>query len=289
MHKNCIDLNEPISRELVCDGKFLYNVGYELVLNKMNVEKKYCEPILVGVIDSNDTVEIPTTFLNKKIKLILSLKTYRKGKNYPKDHEGFFIVPIGYRPWFWWFMDETIPDPSFVEEIRSEIKTLILGNSSLIEKCFIKSSYENIIFGNAPRIIPTACFSGSESLKKCELTTGVSIIGPYSFYGCTSLEDINLPDSVTEIGMHAFDNTGLREIIIPPFVERIKRGGFSNCKRLRTVVIPPSVKYINPAAFEGSCNVKIIAFKNSYAAHYAVEKGINFEYFEQYADNLLQK
>ena len=60
---------------------------------------------------------------------------------------------------------------------------------------------------------------------------------PCGLYNC-KLIDIDLPQSITEIGACALENNSLNEIVIPTSVTFISNLAFANCKTLRTVIIP---------------------------------------------------
>ena len=90
--------------------------------------------------------------------------------------------------------------------------------------------------------------------KEYAIPSGVTTIGG-AFSGCSSLESIDLPDSVTTIGIAAF------------------RG----CSSLESIVIPDSVTTIGNEAFDGCPSLTIRAPKGSFAEEYAKEKKIKFE------------
>ena len=76
------------------------------------------------------------------------------------------------------------------------------------------------------------------SLKEVIITGGASI-GDRTFYGCTSLTSITIPDSVTSIGYGAFRGcSGLTSITIPDSVTSIGSYAFSGCSSLESITIP---------------------------------------------------
>jgi hypothetical protein len=75
-------------------------------------------------------------------------------------------------------------------------------------------------------------------------------MGNYVFYGCTSLESITIPDSVTSIGSWTFYNcTSLTSVTIGDSVTSIGADAFSGCTSLTSVTIPDSVTTIGSYAF----------------------------------------
>lgn len=77
-------------------------------------------------------------------------------------------------------------------------------------------------------------------------------IGNASFYNCSSLTSITIPDSVTIISDSAFYNcSSLTSIAIPASVTTIGYRAFYNCENLMSITIPDSVIFISNEAFSG--------------------------------------
>ncbi len=71
----------------------------------------------------------------------------------------------------------------------------------------------------------------------------VTVIDDSAFYGCSSLENITLPESLRIIGTSAFKNTALKEITIPYGVSTIRSGAFSFCTQLEKIDCPNNALY----------------------------------------------
>ena len=88
------------------------------------------------------------------------------------------------------------------------------------------------------------------SLTSITIPEGVTSIGTSAFIGCTSLTSIAIPSSVTSIGVQAFrECTSLTSIAIPEGVTSIGEQAFFNCSSLTSITIPSSVTYIGLYAF----------------------------------------
>ena len=100
------------------------------------------------------------------------------------------------------------------------------------------------------RIICNYAFSDCSSLSNIVIPDSVTDIGDYVFFHCRSLSNIVIPDSVTDIGEGAFsDCRSLSNIVIPNSVTDIGEGAFSGCSSLSNIVIPDCVTDIGDYAF----------------------------------------
>ena len=113
-------------------------------------------------------------------------------------------------------------------------------------RSFIKS----VVIDEGVTSIGTYAFYGCTSLTSIEIPYGVRSIGGSAFYGCTSLASIEIPDSVTIITAGAFNNcTSLTSIEIPDSVTSIGYSAFYGCTSLTSVVIGDGVTSIDRNAF----------------------------------------
>ena len=108
-----------------------------------------------------------------------------------------------------------------------------------------------IDFGNSyvnPLYYGAALYLNGELVTSLEIPEGVTSIGDWAFYGCSSLTSIVIPDGVTSIGGAAFCNcSSLTNITIPDSVTSIKSissfiGAFNGCSSLTSINFQGSMK-----------------------------------------------
>ena len=122
-----------------------------------------------------------------------------------------------------------------------------------------ESDVENVIIKNSTKGISDYSFYGCSSLIGITIPDGVTSIGEYAFSGCSSLTSIAIPNGVTEIGLGAFSGcTSLTSVTIPNSVTEIGYSAFSGCTRLTSITIPDSVTSIGGGAFYGCSSLTAI-------------------------------
>ncbi len=96
----------------------------------------------------------------------------------------------------------------------------IYGNGKMENYCYYLEDY----FYH-----PTPWDEFSSSIEKCIIENGVTSIGIFSFYDCTNLTSVTIPDTVTNIGKEAFGNcTNIVSITISDNVTHIGEKAFYN-------------------------------------------------------------
>lgn len=107
-------------------------------------------------------------------------------------------------------------------------------------------------------------FGYCSSLTQINIPNSVTSIGESAFSGCTSLTQVNIPNSVTYIGGWAFDDcTSLTQVSIPDSVTSIGSNAFKGCKSLTQINIPNSVTSIGDRVFSWCSSLTQVNIPNS--------------------------
>lgn len=95
-------------------------------------------------------------------------------------------------------------------------------------------------------------FSGCKSLERVHLANGIQKVPLRAFANCSSLMDLYIPDTVSEIGEYAFAGcTKLARIHLPSNIRKISKGLFMNCCSLEKCYLSDSIEEIEDEAFIG--------------------------------------
>lgn len=98
---------------------------------------------------------------------------------------------------------------------------------------------------------------------KCEVPVSVKKINEYAFVGCSSIDEITLPEGLEEIETNAFGGCGFETLTIPDSVTTIGKAAFTNCDNLEEVTIGDGLKVIEPFLFSCCDNLETVNFGSS--------------------------
>ena len=92
---------------------------------------------------------------------------------------------------------------------------------------------------------------------------GVEYIGNSAFNGCSNLQTINLPDTITTIGGSCFRYcTKINNVKLPSNLKTLNGQTFSGCTNLQNIELPQNLESLNAECFEGTSITKIKLPKN---------------------------
>ena len=92
-------------------------------------------------------------------------------------------------------------------------------------------------------------FKWCDSLEEINLPDSLTYLGIEAFY-CTKLEEVTIPAGIGVIEDLAFSATQLKSVTIPEGITEIQDEAFSNCKSLAVVKFPSTLRVIHDYAFE---------------------------------------
>ena len=180
---------------------------------------------------------------------VLFNKNKTKIIKYPdRKRGGIYIVPnsvseIGGSAFFDCWTLKTINIHAGV----SKIHTNALSCYSKLTEIYVDKENpvyisENGILFNKAKTVLIQYPAGKRSAVYA-IPDGVVRIEEFAFCSCRKLKGILIPESVTEIGKWAFENSGLTDIVIPKSLILIEDGAFNGSKKLKKIRVDES----NPA------------------------------------------
>ena len=119
-----------------------------------------------------------------------------------------------------------------------------IGNIVIPEKV----RYNNVDY-SVIAIHEAAFYNNRELLKVDVKGEKLQSIGAVAFVWCHLLSEINLPNSVKEMGWRAFHNCGLTSINLPNNLKEIPKEAFRACGYLKEVKLPDNLITIGEQAF----------------------------------------
>lgn len=81
----------------------------------------------------------------------------------------------------------------------------------------------------------SCCMGKTDDEEAPFVDSKLRLIGREAFCGCSSLRNIDLPDSVEEIGVDAFLSSGLETFVAPKALRTLRQSALENCKNLKHV------------------------------------------------------
>ena len=136
--------------------------------------------------------------------------------------------------------DCSLREQAFAELENLETVTLSAG-TDIGPHCFEGSALESIVLPADDTYTGQAAFKNCKNLKKVVFGHNTEEVNNQTFYGCTSLKEVELPESTWSIGYQAFACSGLESIEIPDNVVVLQGESFRGCENLKSVKLPASL------------------------------------------------
>ena len=115
-----------------------------------------------------------------------------------------------------------------------------------------------------PTTIANEAFYGCSSIVNVEIPNSVTSIGDGAFNVCNSLTSLTIGSGVTSIGESAFSGcTSLTSVTIPDSVTSIGSNAFRNCNGLTSLTIGSGVTSIGGMAFNGCTGLTSVEIDNN--------------------------
>lgn len=108
--------------------------------------------------------------------------------------------------------------------------------------------------------IGARAFAYLQGIYQLEMPKTIREIGDYAFFGANQLKRIHFYGDLDAIGVGAFADTALEEIVLPERVGAIGDCAFENCGKLRTVIMPKHLGYLGGSAFANTA-LSVIVFR----------------------------
>lgn len=103
--------------------------------------------------------------------------------------------------------------------------------------------------------IPDGSFYCCYNLKEFIMPENLVSIGRSAFHSCKSLKNVNLAADLNFIGIAAFAETKLEDVMLPSKLKTVSMDAFGGCE-IRELSIPESVETVEANAFMTNINLK---------------------------------
>lgn len=192
---------------------FEYDGMYFLLLS---LEKQEC--VLTGFNSvSRDTVVIPEiiNYLGREIKVVDIFNSWEIEKVY--DTIKYLSIPGSIN---------LLGSNIFTD--LPELRTLVIEGAGRELRFYGNCQYPKLEYLKLGRDVEPPIFKEHPMLRKVEICDSLEYLSEHYFEGCTNLESVNLGGKLKYVGNDAFSYTRIDSLEVPPNVERIVGGAFSN-------------------------------------------------------------
>ena len=150
---------------------------------------------------------------------------------------------------------------NFTPANATSLKKIITGNVNIIRGATIAGfpALEEIVCSEKLVEIQWNGCQNNYKLKTVDFSacTNFTTFGQQAFIGCTGLETITLPNTITSMGSSVFQNcTSLKSINWPTNMTTIPSSTFNGCTSLSEFTIPDNITTLGNFSFQGCSALK---------------------------------
>jgi hypothetical protein len=139
------------------------------------------------------------------------------------------------------------------------------------------TSLKNITFPSSLKVIDKIAFNGT-GLEKVVIPEGVTTLGYEAFGYSKNIKSVTLPTTITDFGDAVetyngeeeeidaetfFGCSSLEEIVLPEGITKLGKGMFGNCEKLTEVSLPSTLTVIPKYLFTNGKNIKSVTLHNT--------------------------
>ena len=141
------------------------------------------------------------------------------------------------------------------------------GYSGETKGIFSGSKFSKVTIGDDVTLIGTRAFFGCNTIDCIQIGKGVKNIGYYAFYHCKGdlIFDCNIPDPVNTTYGGVFNGAEFSKVTIGKNVTSIGEKAFQDLKTLTEIAIPNNITDIKSHAFVGCENLKRVYIEDLHA------------------------
>lgn len=140
--------------------------------------------------------------------------------------------------------------PGAFEESGVRIVELPEGIKTFYDRVFNKCQrLTKVVWPADQKEIPSKTFYQCDTLSTFDIPLGVTEIKSSAFAECKNLYSVSFPETLKKIGWRSFENCGLKEVEIPDSVTEVGNEAFANNKSLRKAFMGRNIVYKNGAKF----------------------------------------
>ena len=157
--------------------------------------------------------------------------------------------------------------------VGDDVTSVVLPKTVVSFSFDQRENLRSVVFeeGSSLHTIPSDAFRGCTALESLVLPDSVTYIDSSAFSGCTSLKAVTLPANLRRIGTSVFEGcAALETIVLPDSVEMLEYGAFRGCVKLKKINIPASLTNLNGNPFLGS-GIEELIFPDGFTAFKLVD------------------